>query len=190
MGHAQSNSSTTNAPAYAAAKAATAAAVRNAHALGVLYADVDWSPLSDITLALLLKRAGVEWSYAALDGICEIVTPPICGIHLMLVEGVQTNAAKRFAVRHGLGHVLAGHVEESCFVRDRDPYSHEERVADLFAFADLIPQRRIDELVAARYGFFDLSCWIIAEMQRCCPSWRVTRLHDRLNMLLPLPPAR
>lgn len=153
----------------------------------MLYADEDWSPLSDLTLALLLKRAGVQWSYAPLAGICEIVTPPICGIHLMLVEEVQTNAERRFAVRHGLAHVLAGHVEEACFVRDRDPMSHEERVADLFAFADLLPQRMIDELVTARYGFFDISCWLIEQMRIYCPSWRVTRLHDRLNMLLPLP---
>lgn len=158
--------------------------------MGILYADADWSPISDLTLALLLKRAGVAWDYAPLDGLCEIVTPPICGIHLMLVEHLQTPAERRFAVRHGLGHVLAGHVEEAAFVRDRDPFSHEERVADMFAFGDLLPDRMLAELQAAGYGMFDLSCWVIEQMRRYCPSWKVTRLHDRLNMLLPLPPTR
>src|SRR3954469_23382642 len=124
MENAQRHSSTTNVPAYAAAKTAQDAAVRKDPYLGVLYADEDWSPLSDLTLALLLKRAGIQWSYAPLAGLCEIVTPPICGMHLMLVESVQTYAERRFAVRHGLAHVLAGHVEEACFVRDRDPFSH------------------------------------------------------------------
>lgn len=144
--------------------------------------------MSDLTLALLLKRAGIQWRYASLEGLCEVVSPPICGIHIMLVERAQTPAERRFAVRHGLGHVLAGHVEDACFVRDRDPYSHEERVADLFAFADLIPDRMLEELKAARYGYFDISCWLIEQMRTYCPSWKVTRLHDRLEMLLPLPP--
>lgn len=187
MENAQRHSSTKNALAYAAAKLAADAAVRAAVDLGVLYADEDWAPLSDLTLALLLKRAGVQWEYAPLAGICEIVTPPICGIHLMLVEEVQTNAERRFAVRHGLGHVLAGHVEEECFVRDRDLYSHEERVADLFAFADLLPDRRLQEMRAAGYRPWDLDVWMASEVMRYCPSWRAPRLHDRLNMLLPLP---
>jgi hypothetical protein len=166
------------------------AALNKAHELGILYADEDWAPISDLTLALLLKRAGIRWEYAALDGLCEIIAPPICGIHIMLVERAQTPGEKRFAVRHGLAHVLAGHVEEASFVRDRDPLSHEERVADMFAFADLLPDRMLEEMRAAGYGFFDLSCWVIAQMRLYCPSWRLTRLHDRLKMLLPLPPAR
>ena len=167
-----------------------AAALHKAHELGILYADEDWAPISDLTLALLLKRAGIRWEYAALDGLCEIVSPPICGIHLMLVERAQTPGEKRFAVRHGLGHVLAGHVEESSFVRDRDPLSHEERVADMFAFADLLPDRRLAEMRAAGYRPWDLELWTINEVRRYCPGWRVTRLMDRLNMLLPLPATR
>ena len=165
----------------------TAATVQKALDLGVWYAGEDWAPISDLTLALLLKRAGVAWDYAPLDGLCEIVTPPICGIHLMLVEHLQTPAERRFAVRHGLGHVLAGHVEEESFVRDRDPFSHEERVADMFAFADLLPDRKLAELRTAGYRPWDLELWTINEMRRYCPSWKISRLTDRLNMLLPLP---
>lgn len=162
-------------------------ALHKALEFGVAYADEDWAPLSDITLALLLKRAGVRWKYAPLEGLCEVVSPPICGIHIMLVERAQTPQERRFAVRHGLGHVLAGHVEESSFVRNRDPFSHEERVADMFAFADLIPDRKLRELEAARYRPWDISLWTIAQMRGYCPSWRIGRLNDRLNMLLPLP---
>lgn len=167
-------------------KHSTAAAVLKAQSYGILYGDDDWQ-CSDITLALLLKRVGIEWSYAPLDGLCEIVTPPICGIHLMLVEHAQTPAEKRFAVRHGLGHVLAGHVEEETFVRERDPMSHEERVADMFAFADLLPPRQLEELRAAGYRPWDINLWTSAEILRYCPSWRAPRLLDRLNMLLPIP---
>src|SRR5579859_5190952 len=116
-------------------------ALRRATDLGVLYASEDWSPLSDITLSLLLARAGIRWEYTALHGLVEIVWPPICGIHVMLVEKSQLPGEKRFAVRHGLGHVLAGHVAEVSFAHDGHDWSaHEESVADLFAWADLIPE--------------------------------------------------
>jgi len=187
MAHAQKHFSTPNASAYSAATSSTKRALEKAYQLGVLYADDDWSPLSDLTLALLLKRAGVRWEYAPLDGLCEIVTPPVCGIHLMLVEGSQTSAEKRFAVRHGLGHVLAGHVEEACFVRDRDPFSHEERVADLFAFADLIPDRLLTELRKSKYRPWEIEYWLTEEVRRYCPSWSFRRIVDRMNMLMPLP---
>lgn len=108
----------------------------------------------------------------------------------MLVERAQTVGEKRFAVRHGLGHVLAGHVEEATFVRDRDPYSHEERVADLFALADLIPQRKLEELRAAGYRPWELEWWTVCELKRFVPNWPFRRIIDRMNLLLPLPPAR
>ena len=76
--------------------------------LGVAY-NSEFSPLSDLTFALLLTRAGVRWRYAPLEGgVCEIVWPPIYGVHLMQIDKHLTTAERRFAMRHGLAHVLDG----------------------------------------------------------------------------------
>src|ERR1041384_6578605 len=110
MRHAHARTWTNSGPTYASVTASVSKAIARAHELGILYADDDWSPISDLTLALLMKRAGIQWEYAPLEGLVEIVWPPVCGIHVMYLEKEQTPAEKRFAIRHGLGHVLAGHV--------------------------------------------------------------------------------
>lgn len=153
-----------------------------------MYASDDWSPLSDITLALLLKRAGIRWRYVPLEGLTEIVWPPICGVHVLHLERAQTPGERRLAVRHGLGHVLAGHLNELAFRHDRDdPLGHEETVADLFALMDLIPTRQLAELHGAGYSQQELVHWVTCELRRYAPRWTEERVADRVRLRLQIP---
>lgn len=137
---------------------------------------------------MLLKRANVRWTYAPLEGLVEIVWPPICGAHVMLVERAQTPGEKRFAVRHGLGHVLASHVDEVSYARDgHDPFALEETVADLFAIVDLVPRGRLGQLAGAGYSAAEIERWLMCELRRYVPSWPDDRLHDRIDLRLRLP---
>jgi hypothetical protein len=153
--------------------------------LGVAYASEDWSPLSDITLALLLDRVGIRWKHLPLEGLCEIVWPPVCGIYVMHIDRCQTPGERRFATRHGLAHVLAGHVDDLAFAHDgHDWQGFEETVADLFALVDAIPDRQINELRAAGYNAGEVERWVYAEIARWTSGWSPERIRDRVALRL------
>lgn len=154
--------------------------VRRTHQRGILYASHDWSPLSDLTLALLLRRAGISWSYAPLDGVAEIVWPPVCGVYHLQLEREQTPGERRFATRHGLAHVLAGDVDGVSWAdTDHDWPSREETIADLFALADLIPDRMIEEWRVAGFTRPEQHVRLRCEIQRYCPAWPDARIEQR-----------
>lgn len=163
--------------------ARTRQAIARARNHQVAYADEDFSPLSEITLALILKRAGIQWQYQPLRGLVEIVWPPICGVHLIMAHDYLTPGERRFAVRHGLAHVLMGDVGEGGFARSRHDWRQpEEVIADLFAWADLIPDRMLEERRAAGYSRAELEGWTIGEMQRYTPGWAPERILDRMAL--------
>lgn len=167
------------------------AAVRNLLAEcehhGVLYAS-EWSPLSEITLALLFDRCGIRWRHRPMEGLCEIVWPPICGIYVMHIDRDQSSCARRFAMRHGLAHVLAGHVADLAFAHDgRDWSCHEETVADLFALLDIIPGYQLDELRAAGYEPSEVERWIYTTIATWTSDWSPERIRDRVTLRLATP---
>lgn len=162
-------------------------AIARARSLAVAYADDDWSPLSDITFALLLKRAGIQWQYQPLRGLVEIVWPPICGVHLILLYDYLAPAERRFAVRHGLAHVLLDHMARGSFARtDHDWREDEEGAADLFALADLVPDRVVQRGIDAGLPRVELERWLQGEIWRYVPSWSAPRLEDRAALRLAL----
>lgn len=155
--------------------------VARAHELGVLYADDDWAPLSDITFALLLERAGVRWRYCAMEGLAEIIWPPVCGIHVMHLAKGQPYAERRFAMRHGLAHVLAGHAMDRVWRQDGP--SMEESVADLFALADLMPDRELAGVVdGGTLSEPMLQAYLMARVLEYAPSWEPAKVLDRVSL--------
>jgi len=148
--------------------------------LGVAY-NSEFSPLSDLTFALLLTRAGVRWRYAPLEGgICEIVWPPIYGVHLMQIDKHLTTAERRFAMRHGLAHVLDGHLRDLAPAADGGHWeTYEEAVADLFALADLVPDHQLDTLVRAGAAHQELEASVREVSRQYAPEWPKERLAQR-----------
>jgi len=148
--------------------------------LGVAY-NSEFSPLSDLTFTLLLTRAGVRWRYAPLEGgICEIVWPPIYGVHLMQIDKHLTPGERRFAMRHGLAHVLDGHLRDLAPAADGgDWLTYEEAVADLFALADLMPDHELDSRVQCGAERGDLEEAVQQELRRYAPDWLQERVESR-----------
>jgi len=133
----------------------------------------EFSPLSDLTFALLLTRAGVRWRYAPLEGgICEIVWPPIYGVHLMQIDKHLTTAERRFAMRHGLAHVLDGHLRDLAPAADGGHWeTYEEAVADLFALVDLMPDHQLDTLVQVGAARQELEASVREVTKTYAPEW-------------------
>ena len=126
---------------------AVADAVRQLQRLGVAYDDL-FSPLPDDALDAALRRLTIRASGHALGtGTLELVTPPLYGRYLLLWSTDVDADRRRFALRHGMGHVAAGHVTAPRFLTaDGEWMSADERVADLFALADLVPFHQVGAL--------------------------------------------
>ncbi len=155
--------------------------------LGILYADDDWAPISDINLQLLLRRAGIRVHQLPLYGPAEIVWPAICGTHLMYVERMQTAGEKSLAIRHGLGHVLAGDLADPSCNHDCSHWSgFEEAEADGFAMVDLIPNRLLMQWQAVCETQAELEGYVRDELCRYVPNWPADRVADRVRLRLAL----
>lgn len=126
---------------------ATADAVRQLQRLGIGYDDL-FSPLPDEDVAAALRRLTIRASgYPLGREELEVVTPPLYGRYLLLYSTDVGDDHRRFALRHGMGHVAAGHVTAPSFLSTAGDWTtHEERVADLFALADLVPFHHVAAL--------------------------------------------
>ncbi len=156
-------------------------------ALGTLYADDVWAPISALDLELLLERAHILVEQLPLHGPAEIVWPAICGIYSMFVERMQTKGEKALAMRHGLGHVLAGDLTDASCNHDCSHWSDfEEAAADLFAMVDLIPKRMLIEWQAVCETPGELEVYVAAELRRYVPDWPDERIADRVMLRLAL----
>ena len=92
---------------------------------------------------------------------------------------------RRFALRHGLAHVLAGHVADLTYAHDgHHRETPEEQLADAFAFSDLIPDRMLREVQAVGFRGKDLERWVRAEISRYATGWPETRVTDRAEAQL------
>lgn len=153
----------------------------------MLYADPECGRLSDLTLALLLGKLGIRWEYCPLEGLLEVVWPPICGVHLVQLEHDQSPAERRFALRHALGHVLGGHCTDLSYAHDgHDWQSYQETVADGFALLDLVSDVELRDRLTAGWDWRQVRDWTTAQLLTLGPTWdaarTLTRTEERLWM--------
>lgn len=95
----------------------------------------------------------------------------------MQLERDQSPRDRAFAIRHGLGHVLGGHVADFGYSAAADDWDcHEEAVADLFALADLLPDREMNADPE----------WLAGEISLLAPDWPHDRVFDRTALRLAL----
>lgn len=168
---------------------AVADAVRQLQRLGIGYDDL-FSPLADEDLHDALRRLTIRASGHPLgtgaDAPLELVTPPLYGRYLLLWSTDVDADRRRFALRHGMGHVAAGHVTTPRFLTaDGDWMTPAERVADLFALADLVP---FHHLAALKRG----NSWrvvrdeVAALVRMHTLDWPGERVRDRTVMRVAL----
>jgi len=92
---------------------------------------------------------------------------------------------RRFALGHGLAHVLAGHVADLTCAHDGHHWeAPEEQLADAFAFTDLMPRRTVLEAQASGFRGPHLERWVRAEIFCYAPGWSEGRVADRAETRL------
>lgn len=165
----------------------TADSIDRLHAKGIEYAGL-FAPLHDEGLADTLRRSTVLLRLEPLaEGVMELVTPPMFGLYVMTVSSTLTYDRRRFATRHGLGHVVAGHVSELSFLSaSRDHTTLEERVADTFALADVVPWWRLDELRRGRASVGQVKQLLCRVLRQNTVGWPEARVIDRANLRMRL----
>lgn len=162
-------------------------AIEQMHRMGIPYADV-FSPLSDATMTQSCRRLTIAVRGEPL-GVrdVEAVSPPIFGRYMMIVSTDLTPERARFALRHGVGHVVGGHVTEPRYLSDRNEIMHfEERVADLFALADLVPFYVIDDRRRQRQGWRVIRHELCKEIRHFTVEWPEGRVADRADLRIHL----
>jgi hypothetical protein len=168
---------------------ATADAVRQLQRLGIGYDDL-FSPLTDEGLHEALRRLTIRASGHALgtgaNAPLELVTPPLYGRYLLLWSTDVDDDRRRFALRHGMGHVVAGHVTTPRFLAaDGDWTAPVERTADLFALADLVPFPQISALKRGN-SWRAVRDEIAALVWMHTLDWPAERVQDRAVMRVAL----
>lgn len=113
--------------------------VRAARALEGGYAG-PLAPVRTDQLSRMLERAGCHVEVFPFTSRTVAMTLPRCaGVYPVFVNRAAERTDRVFALRHELGHVLAGDVDGAVFLADEGYMAPVERVADLFALADLVP---------------------------------------------------
>ena len=168
---------------------AVAEAVRQLQRLGVGYDDL-FSPLPDEVLDAALRRLTIRASGHALgtepNAPLELVTPPLYGRYLLLWSTDVDADRRRFALRHGMGHVAAGHVTTPRFLTaDGDWMTPDERVADLFALADLVPFHHVSALKRGN-SWKVVRAEVSALVRIHTLDWPAERVDDRAAMRVAL----
>lgn len=106
----------------------------------------DFAPVRTDQISELLKKSGCALLVFPFES-CEdgpspdpaFVMPPVFGINLICIDQNASRTDRQYAIRHELTHVYADEVREITYLSDSDYMSSSERVADLVAFADLVP---------------------------------------------------
>lgn len=156
-------------------------------AVGVPYAEPGLSPVNDFWMQHAARHLNTVLEVRELPkGIYEIATPGYLGNAVIAIrKGLPTNE-KRFALRHGLAHLVGGELDDCEAGQVRfmssvmDLMSLEERRADLFALVDMIPDYRIAEIPSE--GVADLELGVAARIRKLLPSWPEERVMDRARL--------
>jgi hypothetical protein len=156
-------------------------------AVGVPYAEPGVSPVNDFWIQHAARHLNTVLEVRDLPkGIYEIATPGYMGNAVIAIrKGLPTNE-KRFALRHGFAHLIGGELDDCEAGQVRfmssmlDVMSIEERRADLFALADMVPDYWIAEVPSE--GYADLEYWVAERIRVLLPSWPEERIKDRARL--------
>jgi hypothetical protein len=115
------------------------------------------------------------------------MTLPRCaGFYPVLVNRSAERTDRFFALRHEVAHVLAGDVEGAVFLAHEGFTDHAERVADLFALADLVPGWWIAELRRGGAPWRELRDEVADAIAAYAEAWPAERLQDRAALRIQL----
>lgn len=141
----------------------------------------DFSPIRTDQVSALLVGVGAHLNIFPFESDAIAFTiPAVNGVHPIYVDRYAARVDRQFAIRHELGHVLAGDVDEPTFLSEEGYMCYSERVADLFALADLIPGWGIRYMRKHRTTWRDVLSEIrSAILTQFASSWPDDRVQDR-----------
>ncbi len=153
------------------------------------YADEFFSPISDFDIEVIARRFSCHLVAGELPaGVQEIGIPGYTGLPTIVVSRSLPPPVRRLATRHGLAHLVAGELEgeHDSGVRFmssiHDWTSLEERRADLFALADLIPDRELAAAVATEASPAGALQWMRERVGLFAGDWPEGRIEDRARL--------
>jgi hypothetical protein len=145
------------------------------------------SPVRTDQVAELLSAAGCHVEVFPFRSDTVAMALPRCGgVYPILINRAAEQTDRFFALRHELGHVLAGDVDGAVFLADEGYMSPAERAADLFALADLVPGWWIGEVRHARTPWREVKRQIALAVAQYAESWPAQRFGDRAELRLRL----
>src|SRR5690606_10874752 len=145
-------------------------------------------PMSTSEFAALLRRATCEvYFLEPRPGVRAITIPPIAGRCHIGVKRDLSQDERAFALRHELAHVLAGDADEPVAMVHRGYLTYAERLADLFALADLVPTSYLRSLRSIPLRWNEIR-EDLAQMirEQWGADWPEARIDDRAALRLRL----
>lgn len=149
----------------------------------------DFAPIRTDQVSVLLSHNSCflkVFAFKSTD-LAAFVLPAARGVYPIGVNQLATRTDRQFAIRHELAHVIAGEVDEPTFLSDDSYMGHSERVADLFALADMVPGWVIRHMRRDRVSWRDILVEVRGAIQtECAGDWPADRLDDRARLRLRL----
>lgn len=145
------------------------------------------APVRTDQVGALMQAAGCHVEvFPFQSDTVAMVLPRFAGVYPVLVNRAAEQTDRFFALRHELGHVLAGDVDGPVFLADEGYMSAAERAADLFALADLVPGWWIAEVRRGRTSWREVRRQIAMAVAAYAEAWPAQRFGDRAELRLAL----
>jgi hypothetical protein len=146
-----------------------------------------YAPLRTDQLSELLRGAGCHVEVFAFQSDTIAMTLPRCAdAYPVLVNRSAERTDRLFAFRHEIAHVLAGEVEEAVYLSDEGYMAMPERIADLFALADLVPGWWIADVRKGQTPWRRVKAEIALAVAEYAEVWPPDRFVDRVVLRLKL----
>lgn len=146
-----------------------------------------YAPIRTDQLSALLRGTGCHVEVFTFQSDTIAMTLPRCAdVYPVLVNRSAERTDRVFAFRHEVAHVLAGDVEGAVFLEDRGYMALPERVADLFALADLVPGWWIADVRKGQTPWRRVHAEVAYAIGEYAESWTEERLEDRARLRLGL----
>ncbi|HEX2091814.1 MAG TPA: hypothetical protein VHG28_05395 [Longimicrobiaceae bacterium] len=146
-----------------------------------------YAPIRTDQLSELLRGTGCHVEVFAFRSDTVAMTLPRCAeVYPILVNRNAERTDRVFAFRHEVAHVLAGEVEGAVYLGEEGYMAMPERVADLFALADLVPGWWIADVRRGNTPWRQVRAEITLAIAEYAESWSGERLEDRAALRLRL----
>lgn len=166
--------------------ATAARLVEDARRLVPAYAGA-YAPIRTDQVSRLLGGTGCHVEVFPFVSDTVAMTLPRCaGAYPVLVNRAAERTDRLFAFRHEVAHVLAGDVDGAVFLSDDGCMAVPERVADLFALADLVPGWWIADVRRGRTPWRRVKAEVALAVAEYAECWPPERLVDRVGLRVKL----